>query len=229
MRLALILVGASLVLSAAAAAFTVQYPDPFDPLNPPSWQIPPTKTDWSGKIISLPQFDPSLGVLTGVEVTFYSAVSGTVGVENLADDPSSVDLLLSAVTEFRRGPTLVMTLNPSHAETKSLAAYDGQLDWGGTSGAVYTGFADTKSNVYTPAGPFTEWIGTGTVDFTVLAKATSQTTGSGNIASYYMTNAAAGAVVKYTYIPEPGSVVAFSVGLVGMVGLAARRRYRVGL
>jgi hypothetical protein len=206
------------VLLNSAGAATVQYD---------ATPIPPTKTDWVGLLISLPQFNPALGTLTAVEVTFESAVVGEVGVENLADVTSDVDLSLSAVTEFRRGATLVLTLNPSHAETKSLPAHDGNLDWGGTSGAIYAGFTGTDSDTYVPA-VLADWIGVSTVDFTVSATATSQTNGTGNIASYYKTNADAKAAVKYTYIPEPASLLAFSAGLIGTFGAAARRRRQQG-
>lgn len=43
--------------------------------------VPFTRTDWVQNV-SVPQFNPTLGILTSVEMSVTGQVSGTVGVEN---------------------------------------------------------------------------------------------------------------------------------------------------
>lgn len=217
------LIGALLLLMAfagAASAGTVSYT---------ATPIGPSPTDWVNQLLAVQQFDPTLGVLISVQLDFTSSVKGIVGVENLGGE-APVTLKLAATTQITQGATTIATLAPSETRVVNLPFADGLFDWSGDSGEVYSDFAgtDTASFTYNTAGDMAPFIGTGNVQYTVSAFGESQTTGSGNIASYYMTQASAGAKVTYIYeIPEPGSMVALATGIIGLAGLVARRRQQI--
>ncbi len=209
-----------MAFAGAASAATVSYT---------ATPIGPSPTDWVNQLLAVQKFDPALGTLVSVQLDFTSSVQGIVGVENLGG-AAPVTLKLAATTQITQGATTIASLAPSETRVVNLPFADGLFDWGGDSGEVYSGFAgtDTASFTYMTAGDMAQFIGAGTVSYNASAFGNSQTTGSGNIASYYMTQASAGATVTYIYeTPEPGSMVALVTGIVGLAGLVSRRKRQV--
>ncbi|MCE5313557.1 MAG: PEP-CTERM sorting domain-containing protein [Armatimonadota bacterium] len=78
------------------------------------------------------------------------------------------------------------------------------------------------------AADFGNYEGSGTFDVNVAATgATSHTEDTGNIAFYSTRSALGKATVTYNYMtetPEPGSLLAFGTGLIGLIGFGIRRR-----
>jgi len=190
-----------------------------------SQTIAAEKTDWA-KVIQLDKFDSSLGTLTSIVFDLEATITATVGVENLASKDASVDILFGSLVDVKKGATSLLNTTPTYSATYSLAAYDTVFDWGGTSGAKYLGLTDTETKTITLNSGFGDYIGAGTFDLDVLASAFSKTTGTGNIASYYETEAGATAMVTYNYdvVPEPASLVALATGLMGAFGFGLRRK-----
>jgi hypothetical protein len=78
---------AALVLPAGAAQETVTASIPFTP------------TDF-GQPVSVPQFDPTLGELTQVDITAEVQINGSIEVENTSGNPIAVTLNLTSVTSM---------------------------------------------------------------------------------------------------------------------------------
>ncbi|MCX7379881.1 MAG: DUF4347 domain-containing protein, partial [Alphaproteobacteria bacterium] len=156
----------------------------------------------------LPQFDPALGTLTSVKFTLDGSVSGTSRAENIGT-AATLTLNLKADEQLSLpsalGGALVAQVFPLVQATFNAAADDSVLDFGGTSGitiAGQNGTQSTSSAVLTDAPTLAAFTGTGTVSMPFSATGISVTTGSGNVVSFYSTQAGATATVTYTYIPS---------------------------
>jgi hypothetical protein len=123
---------------------------------------------------------------------------------------------------MNKGGSALLSVAPAYSNTVTPATYDLLWDWGGASGGSLM-TSDTKSDSLTLTSGFDDYVGDGTFDLEILADAVSQTIGTGNVASYYLTSASATAIVEY-YTPEPASIAALATGLLGIIGFGIRRR-----
>jgi len=205
----------ALVVSAGATYAAVS--------GPYSQTIASEKTDWA-KVISLPQFDSSLGTLTSIVFELDATVTANVAIENLASKDAAVDILFGSFVDVKKSGTSLLSTTPTKSATYTMAAYDNTFDWGGTSGAKYLGLTATETKTITLNSGFGDYIGAGTFDLDVLASAFSKTTGTGNVASWYETEAGAKATVTYNYVPEPASLAVMATGLLGAFGFGLRRK-----
>lgn len=176
--------------------------------------------------------DASLGTLTGVEITISAKIGGTLGYEalnsyntNLAFNNVSgeVDIALPVVG------TKSYTNSFGSFTYNSIPHYDGTADWGGSSGAQQN-FGIVKTDVvgYTLASDvswFTKDTGTDPLFLRTTANFNWAATYNGKVLTFFDTKPDISLSVKYIYeVPEPGSMLAFASGLVGLVGLGIRRR-----
>ena len=153
----------------------------------------PTLTDWS-LTNSVPQFDPAIGTLTNVTVTVSANVQSTFFTENRDrrawDTTTTAHATVSAFVDTLSASTLI---EPSH--TQNLTAFDGVIDYDGTSGFTAsdsgTGTASNSTSVVAP------FIGVGTVPLTASSVATASYTGSGFYR--FIVNTSASAIVTVTY------------------------------
>lgn len=103
--------------------------------------------------VSVPRFDSSLGHLDRISVAWDARVGGLFGFENVAPGTNVVSLRcsLSALVELENGDDCIYV--PA-ALTSSLPvpAFDGTLDYGGTSGmsAVSTATLHARSILVAP-------------------------------------------------------------------------------
>jgi hypothetical protein len=98
--------------------------------------VPQKATSWSDTA-ALPRFNPTLGELRTVGLQVDTHLAGTTGVENLTTAPATLTATLSATTTVARpGPAgaVITTQLPSASSTLSLGAFDGAIDYTGTSG-----------------------------------------------------------------------------------------------
>ena len=219
LAVAALLVGAA---TSSQAAF-VTYTD----------EIPLTGTNWND-ILTVQQFDPGLGTLTSINFKLYGYVEGDVQFESLDNEPATVTTELSARITLKRpdNSTLVVT-TPLHETQDDVTAYDGVLDYGGTSGRSYFNLeADDVDEANSPPPPsdLILFTGLGTIDLPVSAEARSLASGAGNLDARFRTTAGAMVEVTYYYatsqpIPEPSSLALVLVGG-GVVALGARLRRR---
>lgn len=130
-------------------------------------------------VVTLPRFDPALGVLRNATVTGSSSVSGTWSVENLSASPNTfggygsgtyvVAFVLMTVPSAFLSP-----MNPAYLiDPLTLPAFDGTVDYGGTSGVVLAfanevgdGGPSQQAHIFGDNALAT-YVGTGSVSFTV--------------------------------------------------------------
>ena len=176
--------------------------------------IPLSSTNWSDSI-TVPQFDPSLGDLVSVTFELTGTVEGDTGFESRDAEESTVTLDLIAILTLKRpdNSNLLVAI-PTASETETVSAYDGTLDFAGSSGRTYDNLTDTQTETATTFNPadLTLFMGTGNITLPVTAKGASSATGSGNLVLFFSTNASADVEVTYSYIPEPATLVFLGLG-----------------
>jgi PEP-CTERM motif len=184
--------------------------------------IPFTLTDWSGSL-SFPQFQPSLGILTMVQLDLQGGMQTVLTVDNTGAQSSSGDAKTEvAFTVQDLGGNLIAPEIDffSPAYNFNLAAGDST-----SSGTLTQNSAG--SDQYTAAAVLNEFIGTGSI---VLSASTYTTTWigytGGNTLAAQATSASLTGQVTYYYesdpVPEPVSLAFFGLG--GLVFWLRRRQ-----
>jgi protocatechuate 3,4-dioxygenase beta subunit len=164
--------------------------------------FPDTPTDWTATQ-SVPQFDPSLGTLTSVEIINSDPIKNTIRVENLDTASATIHATVSGDLKLS-GPSIAgLDTALSADQTFNATAFDGTIDFGGTSGHTFAPQTTNGSNstVLTAATDLAKYEGTGTVSFTEATHASSTATGSANLLLQVNTTAAATVNVIYHYNP----------------------------
>jgi hypothetical protein len=226
MRNIAMIMAAGVVLSATSAeAATVIYT---------SSTIDQT-TNFSNVPLALQQFDPSLGTLTAINIFLNGTVSSIIRFESLDAMPSTITGTAQATVTLARpnGSSLVAVI-PTQTRSGNETAFDGIIDFGGTSGDTFinvNGTATDSVNLFSPAD-FALFTGTGTVNAMLSGSGMSTVVGAGNLVTQISTRAGGFGRVTYTYnesaVPEPASW-AMMVGGFGLLGAAMRRRPRTNL
>lgn len=166
--------------------------------------VPFTRTDWVENL-SIPQFNPTLGILTRVEMTLTGQVSGTVGVENRQANPVVVLVQEEAQQELTLPDNSNLIVGGIViSQSVALAASDGVIDFGGQAGTtlgVHAGI--TGQNTWTAPATLAPFVGVGNVTLPVDASVTWTGSGSGNMILELNHFADATLTVRYEYaIPE---------------------------
>jgi len=160
------------------------------------------KTDWA-HTMTFPKFDPSLGLLTGIEFSLLGRLQGAASVESLDAKPVTVTVGMAATAQLQRpdGSQLLLA-KPFVTTNRAMAAFDGTIDYAGPSGAVIDpliGLDAAESNLLTTPSDLTFFMGPGTIDLPVRTSGAAQGQGSGNLALSYTTLAEAQTTVTYHY------------------------------
>ncbi|MCB9150173.1 MAG: choice-of-anchor E domain-containing protein [Caldilineaceae bacterium] len=152
--------------------------------------------------LTFSQFDPSVGVLTGVEVSLSGDVSGTLGYENVngAVNTFNIEYEVDLTVDLPNAATA--TANGMVAEMlPNVPAFDGALDYGGASGGqrpVSVPLANTVQFTDTPT--LALFAGAGAISLPVAATSAFTVTGQGPAVAQFNTSAAAAGTVRYTYV-----------------------------
>jgi hypothetical protein len=192
--------------------------------------------------VSIPKFNVPSGTLSSIQLFLFSTLTGTFRVENLDNTSVIAGFNLSGTYVLSKpDTTAILTANSggigNGGSAVALAAFDGVVDFAGTSGWIASDRISNGSASLTITDPseFALFTGSGTVNLTLTSTGGSQVSlvspngsfdhpaasvisvlGNGNVQVYY----------QYTApVPEPEEYAAV-VGL-ALVGFAAWRRRAV--
>lgn len=158
-------------------------------------------TDWS-RGLSLPRFSVPGVTLTGVTVSRFVEVRSDYRIEsrNGAARHDTLTLARAVVELDLPGAATIGANLAAGTRDYSFTAFDGTVDYAGTSGAT-GGFGvgqDSRVDVLSPAG----WVGAGVIVLDARADAATSSTLSGNFRAEWDTIAEVRACVTYTYTEE---------------------------
>ncbi|WP_409026792.1 choice-of-anchor E domain-containing protein [Janthinobacterium sp. SUN098] len=187
-------------------------------------------TNWSDTL-GLGKFDSNLGTLTSIKFHLEGAVQGSGRTESLDASASNVTLsLASLLTLYRPDNSTLLVANPLFTQTFALSAFDGSIDFAGTSGASTGLRSSTGSNGYTSASAsdfaLFSSAGGGLIYLGLNAIGSSMGSGAGNLLTQFQTSASGRVAVTYEYVsavPEPETYVMLLTGL-ALAGVMMRRR-----
>jgi len=194
------------------------------------------------QVLSVPQFNASLGALQSVKVDFGVSADGWIGIENTNPNNGITNRKAYTYTYYLP-PTdpeydtthgnLKLSLgasdlasvdwNVANTYTLNLSVFDGTVDYAGTSGflTVYLAEADSGSVLYNSG--LEPYIGSGTVNFDLVGSAWFVGIfPSGNVNSEVSTLGAGNVTVTYEYVPEPATVCLLGLGVLSLI----RRKHR---
>jgi len=168
-------------------------------------EIPVKPTNWSDTL-SIPLFDPTLGILTKIEFVVVGEVNGRARLENL--DAAAATVIAESIADIRLerpDGTFVAAASPAAIKERQLAIFDGTIDFGGPSGAVITdmvGIDISERVIFTDTANLEFFTGNGAIDMNIQTTSRSRATGAGNLALSFSTSAGAAITVTY-YFAQP--------------------------
>jgi hypothetical protein len=164
--------------------------------------LPLTPTDFDNAV-TLPKFNSQLGTLDRVEISFTSKLKGSVQFESLDAGPTFVTTEMNGWLDlFGPDQSLLASANPTTTRSIRLRAFDGELDFNGTSGGAFKQLvAVDLSDSITLVDPseLALFSGAGSIQLTMAGRANVAGSGGGNLALNYNTEASAQVTVRYVY------------------------------
>jgi hypothetical protein len=160
-------------------------------------------TNWNNSLI-IPKFDSALGCLDNICFSLNGHVEGTAKFESLDGGPATVTMNLQSTLTLQRPDlsTLVVTI-PLATTVDNVTAFDGIVDFAGTSGMTYSALAGSSLDTAcsSTAADKALFTGAGNITLPCVGAGSSNGSGAGNLILQFSTSAAADAQVTYTYSP----------------------------
>ncbi|MSP01287.1 MAG: choice-of-anchor E domain-containing protein [Acetobacteraceae bacterium] len=183
--------------------------------------LPDRITGWSTNV-SVNKFDPSLGSLREVLVTIGNDLTGTASVENLDARGWRIGFdQYAAVFVTPPGTTVLAPAKVSDdsAILLNLGAYDGTMDFAGTSGTVVSfGTSDPLARITAGGGALTDaedlaaFTGPGTIALPVGSTGRSAMIGPPNLLAEIAQSTGATISVRYVYSATPFDLIDYGSG-----------------
>jgi hypothetical protein len=143
------------------------------------------RTNWSDSLV-IPKFDPALGTLISVRWTVSGNIEGSAAFESLdASDTTIMTALSATISLTRPDASPLQVIIPVAMNMDLASAFDGTIDFGGTSGKSYpTLSASDSGNSSTNAAADLALFSAGfigeTIALPVTAVGSSTASGAGN-------------------------------------------------
>jgi hypothetical protein len=171
--------------------------------------VPLTTTDWFDSV-TVSRFDPALGTLQQVNISLQAHNEGSAAFENQDAAAATITMTFSTHIEVQRPDTsLLLFAEPTVNTSDTVTAFDGVLDFAGTSGKTYANLSQnvTQGVSFTcPVPECTLFTGApgnpGTITLPVQARGQSTGTGAGNLTLSFTSRASATVTVTYVFFED---------------------------
>lgn len=182
---------------------------------------------WGPTALNLPQFNPTMGTLTGVEIQLTSTSNATLTIKNnnTTTQRYSGSASIPVTVSYPVYPAPGVLSLTSTATTNTVS---GVIAAGAT--VTRTGLTGTNGpvNAFVSSNAFSYYIGTGNIGSLTATAGTATASGSGSNIVYGASGSASGNVkIIYTFdtvsIPEPTALMLIGSGLMGLAFVARRR------
>jgi hypothetical protein len=163
---------------------------------------------------NLSKFDPSLGVLTRVEIIAEGSVEADAALENLSNISHTVKTHLKGTMQYQiQGMSNSLSATFDREEVATVAAFDGTADLQGVSAKQFTVLASTafQTMSLTDEASLALFSGNGTLQVASLTDADACNCGPGNLMSAIETSSQGRVRVVYHYTPmsQLGSIAGY--------------------
>jgi len=189
-------------------------------------------TDWESSV-AVQKFDPSWGTLTSVVLRFEGYMVVDYGAENLdlGTGTTFTWTFTSGLTlSFPVGGPTSITMSPGFITIFDASLFDGNPDFGGTSGVSYDGqvASDTTSTTLTDQADLDMFTGTDTVSLglDVWAHMDFNSSNTTDYSAFIQTVARTVVTVEYHYTPVPEPAAAGGFAALSLLGYIGWRRWR---
>jgi hypothetical protein len=169
---------------------------------------------YGGRYLLFNQFDSSLGLLEGLQLSVTASVSGSLQVENLEAGASPVMYETRVqVNAFAPDGTLLGGSFATAISSGTLGGFDGTADFSGVSGAALSGANSgtaVRSVALGAAGSGVPYVGTGLFALPVGDYASNRIDGSANMRVLAEASSSGEVSLGYDYVPSGGGGGSFS-------------------
>ncbi len=174
--------------------------------------------------LTVKQFDPTKGLLTGISISYATTVSGQVLLSNSKNVNKQVDIDLSSTMTLKLPDNSVFGTDTKSLFSDTVTSYKKTTDVLAGQGSAVLSASGNLSNSY-----FSMFTGNSNVAGMLAVTAVSSADSPSGITADYTTTAIGQGQITYTYntapVPEPETYGMLLLGL-GVVAFAAKRKSR---
>jgi T5SS/PEP-CTERM-associated repeat protein len=173
-----------------------------DTTAPQTFAFADQTTGWDSSLAA-EQFNPALGTLEAVNITVTGDIQASVAVENQNSTSGFVSTTQMATVALALPDGTSVTADPTVKDSMNLGAYDGTLDYAGTSGRIDQGLTQTTTETeqVTSTADLAAFLGQGTVTVPISDLGTGTLDGPANLAAALLAQSGAIVTIDYTYLP----------------------------
>lgn len=169
-----------------------------------SISVPSQSTNYSASA-TVPRFAPSRGILQSVELEATADLAGSAAFESQDAMPANITLNFSCEVAVTSSGSLLALADPTDVQMVSVTAFDGTIDFGGTSGAMFPSLMATETTTATYAAASPEaalFLGSGEADVNTDVTGTSSGSGGGNLILQIASFVSVELEVRYLFLPD---------------------------